>query len=74
LVSVEPVSKTDTGMRMRKAVRGVMRGRHTTVLELLRPRRRRGRGPERAGTPEPLVEGVIYLTPDGDGYILYTAS
>lgn len=55
---------------MRKAVEA-MRGRHITVIELLRPRRRRARCTERVGSPEPQVEGVIYLTPDGDGYILY---
>lgn len=48
-----------------------MRGRHTMVLELLRSRRRRSRCVERGSSPEPLVEGVIYRTPDGDGYVLY---
>jgi len=42
------------------------------VRELLRQRRRRTRCVERSSSPEPQVEGVIYLTPDGDGYILYT--
>lgn len=56
---------------MRKAVEA-MRGRHITVIELLRPRRRLRRDcAERVGSAEPQVEGVIYLTPDGDGYILY---
>ena len=55
---------------MRKAVEA-MRGRHITVIELLRPRRRRARCSERVSSPEAQVEGVIYLTPDGDGYILY---
>lgn len=41
------------------------------VLELLRSRRRRSRCVERGSSPEPLVEGVIYRTPDGDGYVLY---
>lgn len=49
-----------------------MWGRHT-VRDLLRQGRRRPRCVERPGSPEPhpQVEGVIYLTPDGDGYILY---
>lgn len=42
-----------------------------TVRDLLWQRRRRPRCAERPGSPEPQVEGVIYLTPDGDGYILY---
>ncbi len=59
-------------MRMRKAVGAAMRGSRHMVRELLRQRRRRTRCAERAGSPEPQVEGVIYLTPDGDGYVLYT--
>ncbi len=47
-----------------------MRGRHT-VRELLAQRRRRARCAERPSSPEIQAEGVIYLTPDGDGYILY---
>lgn len=57
-------------MRMSKAV-GAMRGGTHTVRDLLRPRRRRVRHVELVGSPEPQMEGVIYLTPDGDGYILY---
>ncbi len=41
------------------------------VRDLLWQRRRRPRCAERRSSPEPQVEGVIYLTPDGDGYILY---
>lgn len=60
---------------MSKAV-GAMRGGTHTVRDLLRPcgrvlGRRRVRRAELVGSPEPQVEGVIYLTPDGDGYILY---
>ena len=48
-----------------------MRGRNS-VRELLRRRlqRRPGEQPEVA---EHQLEGVIYLTPDGDGYILYAS-
>lgn len=61
-------------MRMRKVV-GEMRGRQA-VRDLLRPcgrvlGRRRVRCTEQPDSAEPQVEGVLYLTPDGDGYILY---
>lgn len=69
MVYVEPVSSRHRGKRMRKVV-GEMRGRQA-VRDLLRPRRGRVRCAERPGASEPQVEGVIYLTPDGDGYILY---
>lgn len=56
---------------MRKVVGAAMRGSRHMVRELLRQRRRRTRCAERPNSPEPQVEGVIYLTPDGDGYVLY---
>lgn len=48
------------------------------VLEVLRHRqvfRYRSAHPanRRGPAPEPLAEGMLYLTPSGEGYVLYAA-